>query len=111
MDNQSGEKIADTSKKHGPSMIAVGLIVLTVSLVTATGIVAVYDQRYAQKIVAMDLKGYIRQQRDRMVAEELDEEQFRKSLDTMEAALLAVPANHTVIMKEVVLRNGREIRP
>ncbi|OGQ97132.1 MAG: hypothetical protein A2521_10765 [Deltaproteobacteria bacterium RIFOXYD12_FULL_57_12] len=97
--------------KTGPGYLLTILIALTVSAVTAMTTVAIYDRQFAQKIVALDLKGYIRQQRDRMVAGELDEAQLRKNLDTMEAALLAVPANHTVLMKEVVLRNAREIRP
>jgi hypothetical protein len=95
----------------GPGYLLTIIISLIVSIITVITTVAIYDQRYAQKVVVMDLKGFIRQQRDRMVAGKLDEEQFRKSLDTMEAVLLAVPTNHTVIMKEVVLRNGREIRP
>ena len=59
----------------------------------------------------MDLQGYIRDQRDKAVSGEISDEELRENIDAMEAALLAVPANHTVIMKEVVLRNGREIRP
>lgn len=81
------------------------------SLVSSVATVALYDRYLAQKVVTMDLKGYIRQQRDRVLAGELDEEGLRKSLDALEAALLAVPANQTVLLKDVVLRNGREIKP
>jgi hypothetical protein len=75
------------------------------------GVVAFYDQRYAQKVVTMDLKGYIRSQRDMAMRSEVTDEQLRKNIDAMEAALLAEPSNHTVLLKEVVLRNAREIKP
>ena len=111
MTTESCEKTAETPKKHGPSIIAVILVTLMVSLVTTTGVVTVYDKRYAHKIVTMDLQGYIRDQRDKAVSGEITDEQLRKNIDAMEAALLAESANHTVLLKEVVLRNAREIKP
>ncbi len=103
--------IPDKVAGAGPGYLFTILIALVVSAITATATMALYDQRFAHKVVVMDLKGFVRQQRDRMLSGELDEKQFQKNLDAMEKVLLAVPRNHTVIMKEVVLRNGREIRP
>lgn len=97
--------------RAGPGYLFVVLLTLIVSAITAATTVAIYDRRYAQKIVVMDLQGYIRQQRDLMAAGKLDQDQLRQGLDAMEAALLAVPANHTVLMKDVVLRNAPEIKP
>lgn len=95
---------------------SVGLITtvitsLLVSLLVAVAVVAVYDQRYAQKVVSMDLKGYIRSQRDKAVNNEVSDDELRRGIDAMEAALLSEPANHTVLLKDVVLRNAREIKP
>lgn len=101
----------ETATRTGPGYLATVIIAMAMSLFTAFITVAVYDQRYAQKVVTMDLRGFIRQQRDRMVAGELDEAQFRKNLDSLETILSDLPASHMVIMKEVVLRNGREIKP
>jgi len=97
--------------KHGPGLIAIAFVSLVVSLLTATAVVAVYDQRYAQKVVTMDLKGYIRNQRDKAMNNEVGDDDLRRNIDAMEAALLAEPVNHTVLLKDVVLRNGREIKP
>ena len=97
--------------KHGPGLIAIAFVSLVVSLLTATAVVAVYDQRYAQKVVTIDLKGYIRSQRDKAVSNEVSDDELRRNIDAMEAALLAEPANHTVLLKDVVLRNAREIKP
>lgn len=111
MDSQTGEKPIVPAGKSGLSLLAAGLIALTVSLVTAMTVVAVYDYRYAQKIVTLDLAGYVRAQRDKMVSGEISDEELRKNLDAMERALMAEPANHVVLLKEVVLRNAGEIKP
>lgn len=105
---------ANTDKaaaRSGPGYLLIVIISMIVSMVTAISTVAVYDQRFAQKIVTMDLRGYLRQERDKAMAGELDETGLRQSLDAMEAALLAVPANQTVVLKEVVLRNAQELKP
>ena len=94
-----------------PGLYVTFLISLVVSLLTATSVVGIYDQRYAQKLVVMDLKGYIRNQRDKAMSNEISDEELRRKFDAMEAALLAQPANHTVLLKDVVLRNAREIKP
>lgn len=94
-----------------PGVLLTAGMALVVSLLIATGVVAIYDQRYAQKIVTMDLKGYIQTQRDKAMNGGASDEELRRGLDAMEAALLAEPANHIVVMKDVVLRNAREIRP
>ncbi|MEW6521923.1 MAG: hypothetical protein AB1461_21235 [Thermodesulfobacteriota bacterium] len=111
MNNTSGGNTATAAKKHGPGFIITILIALSVSLVTATGVVVFYDKQYAQKIVTMDLQGYIRDQRDKAVRGAISDEELRKNIDTMEAALLAAPPNHIVLLKEVVLRNAGEIKP
>jgi len=111
VDNQSGLKAAEIPKKQKHGIMATVLIAIGVSLVTAMGVVAFYDQRYAQKIVTMDLKNYIRAQRDKAVIGEISDEDLRKNMAAMETALLAEPENHIVLLKEVVLRNAREIKP
>ena len=110
MTSDSDQKITPPVK-HGPGLVTVAFISLVVSLLSATAVVAVYDQRYAQKVVTMDLKGYVRNQRDKAMNNEVNDDELRRNIDAMEAALLAEPANHTVLMKDVVLRNAREIKP
>ncbi|MFZ5759839.1 MAG: hypothetical protein ACOY32_09460 [Thermodesulfobacteriota bacterium] len=111
MNDKSDGKTKPTPKKHGPGFIAAAFIALVVSLVTTIGVVTFYDRRYAQKIVTMDLQGYIRDQRDKAVSGAISDAELRKNIDAMEAALLAAPPNHIVLLKEVVLRNAGEIKP
>ncbi|MDA8160115.1 MAG: hypothetical protein M0T76_05260 [Desulfobacteraceae bacterium] len=100
-----------TRQTASRGLLLTASVALLVSLLTATGVVAIYDRRYAQKIVTMDLKGYIQAQRDKAVNGTASDEELRRGLDAMEAALFAEPANHIVLMKDVVLRNAREIKP
>ena len=111
MDKEVKVTTSAPSKSYGQGFISVVFIALVVSMVTAITVVAVYDGRYAQKIMTMDLKGYIRDQRDKAVKGEISEEELRDKIDAMEELLMAVPANHIVLLKEVVLRNAREINP
>ena len=110
MPNESGKEPTAINKQN-PGFLFFVCIALLVSIVASIGVVAVYDLRYAQKIVTMDLQGYIRALRDKVMSGELTDEQMRRKIDAMEAALLAEPDNHTVLLKEVVLRNAREIKP
>lgn len=108
----TGSEQKDTTPvTRGPGLIVTVCISLVVSLLMATAVVALYDQRYAQKVVTIDLKGYIRNQREKAVNNEVSDDELRRNIDAMEAALLAEPANHTVLLKDVVLRNAREIKP
>ena len=81
------------------------------SIFVAVSIVSIYHLKFAPKIVTMDLKGFIKQQKEMVTAGEINQEQLRDNLDAMEAALVSVPPNHTVLLKEVVLRNAQEIKP
>ena len=60
MDSLIDEKPAASLARQGRGLLATMLLSLLVSLGTAVGVVAWYDHHYAQKIVTMDLPGYIR---------------------------------------------------
>lgn len=111
MTTEANQLPTPSGKSTSVGLITTVITSLLVSLLVTVAVVAVYDQRYAQKVVSMDLKGYIRSQRDKAVNNEVSDDELRRGIDAMEAALLAEPANHTVLMKDVVLRNAREIKP
>ena len=84
-------------------------IALITAVITATVITGIYDRRFSQKIKVVDLKGYIKTQKALMLAGEKTEEQWQAGLDALEKTLKNEPANHVIILKEVVLRNADEI--
>jgi len=86
--------------------------VIGISLIVAALSVAGYDRMYAQKIKILDLKGYLRTQKALLVAGKITEDQWKENLDRLEQVLNreAVRPNHVILLKEVVLKNGYEIR-
>ena len=93
--------------RFGPGYLEVVLIALMIAVAT----VFAYDNYLAQKIYVLDLKGYLRTQKALLVAGEISEEEWQASLDALEHALNKAAAypSHVVLLKDMVLRNGREI--
>ena len=61
-----------------------------------------------ERVVAFDLKGYLRTQQALLANGEITEAQWQQRLDRLEQVFLELPPNRTILLKEVVLKNGRE---
>ncbi|MEI6827615.1 MAG: hypothetical protein WCK54_18635 [Desulfuromonadales bacterium] len=83
------------------------LVSASVSLATIAG----YDRWYAQKVVAVDIKGYIAEQRDNYLAGKLNDDELKRRFDRLEAVITALPKNRVVIMGDAVVRNAETIKP
>ena len=100
---------SDKSATSGPGYLEVIVIALIMAVVALAG----YDRLFAQKIKVLDLKGYLRTQKALLTAGEITTEQWKGKLDTVEQILndeAVRHRNHVIILKDVVLRNGEEIR-
>lgn len=92
----------------GPGYLEVIVIALIMAAVAVIG----YDRLVAQKISVLDLKGYLRTQKALLTTGEITRQQWKAGLDSVEQALnreAAANPNHVIVLKEVVLRNGKEI--
>ena len=87
-----------------PSYLEVLLIALAVVGVSLFA----YDRWFAPRMVAFDLKGYLRAQQALLASGEITETQWQQGLDRLEQVFRAQPPNRTILLKEVVLKNGRE---
>lgn len=85
------------------------LEVVFIALIAAAAANYGYDHYFASKIVVMDMKGYLREQKALLVAGEITEEQWKAGLDKLGQVLDKQPANQIILLKEVVLKNGREL--
>ncbi len=85
------------------------LEVLFIAHMVAMAALYGYDHFFADKIVALDIKGYLGEQKALLTAGKITEEQWKAGLDRLEQILQEQPANQMVILKDVVLKNGREI--
>jgi hypothetical protein len=95
-----------TKHNAGPGYLEV----IVISLVVIAAALFGYHRLFAPKLMVLDLKGYLRTQKALLSAGEISEEQWKAGLDRVEETLNSQNANHVVVLKEVVLRNGEEIK-
>ena len=84
------------------------LEVLLIALVIAGITLFAYDRWFVPRVVAFDLKGYLRTQQALLASGEITEAQWQQGLDRLEQVFREQPPNRTILLKEVVLKNGRE---
>jgi hypothetical protein len=85
---------------------------IAIATIIAAAALFGYDQMFAEKIVVVDLKKELEQQKALLTAGAITEEQWKKELDRIEAALdqqAAEYPHHIFVLKEVVLKNGNQI--
>ena len=87
-----------------PGYLEVLLIVLAVTFIALFA----YDRWFVPRVVAFDLKGYLRTQQALLANGEITEAQWQQGLEQLEQVFRAQPPNRTILLKEVVLKNGRE---
>ncbi|MBV5327580.1 MAG: hypothetical protein JZU65_08060 [Chlorobium sp.] len=109
--NKTPQATVNSDNQEGMGIPVVVCICLLVALITSFASVYSYDRWYAQKIVAVDIKGYIAQQRDNYMAGKLTDEELRRSFDHLENVVIAIPKNRVVIMGDAVVRNVETIKP
>ena len=84
------------------------LEVLFIALAVAGITLFAYDRWFVDRVVAFDLKGYLRTQQALLASGEITEAQWRQRLDQLEQVFREQSPNRTILLKEVVLINGRE---
>ena len=94
--------------KERPSTTPGYLEVVLITLMVAVVSLFAYDRWFAPRVVAFELKGYLRTQKALLANGEITEAQWQQGLDQLEQVFREQPPNHTILLKEVVLKNGRE---
>ena len=89
------------------------MVALCVAISFGASLAAIYgyDRWYAQKIVAVDIKGYIARQRESYLAGKMSDDELKKSFDRLESVITAIPRNRVVIMGDAVVRNAETVKP
>jgi len=86
------------------------LVSILVSLIVSISCVTGYHHYVAPRILVVDLKGYVREQRDLFLANQITQEDLRKNLDKMEEVITSIPKNNIVFSRDAVLRNAEVIK-
>ena len=101
---------AGKAEKKSPgwlaTWLAVAAVCLLISMAVSAGSVYVYDHYFAQKIVSVDIKGYIANQRDLYLSGKETGKEFRANIDKLAAAVKGIPQNRVAIMGDAVIRNA-----
>ncbi len=95
--------------KSCPGYLAVTAIALATAVITSVAVTCIYHHRFAQQIRVVDIKGFVKDQKASLLAGEIDEARWRDNLEAFEERLQTEPGNHVVLLKEVVLKNGKEL--
>lgn len=82
-------------------------VVLSLCLTTAA--LYLYDLKFAQKLVVIDMNAFLNEQRSLLMAGKSEESD--KRFDELEAKLNSLPENQVVLLKSVAVRNAPEIAP
>ena len=71
----------------------------------------VYHRYYAPKIVAVDLNGYVTQQRILFLKGEIGEEELKENFDKLERVISGLPKGTVALRGDVVLGKATVITP
>ena len=101
----------DVPEKENPlKKITVGYLdVIGIALTAAFLCLAVYDHFFASKLVVIDLTGFVKEQMELFTQGKIGEADVAGRLAQFQEFVKKQPKNLTVITKDVVLANGREI--
>jgi hypothetical protein len=104
-------KEAPAVTRCGPGWPGAIIASLAISAVVSAITTVVYDHWYAQKVVAVDIKGYAARQGKDFIAGKITEEQFRQKFDHLQKVVEAIPPNKAVLMGDLVVRNVECVKP
>lgn len=82
-----------------------------VSLLISFGSVYLYDRFIAQKVVAVDLQGFLADQKESYMRGEIDDAELERRMDHLELVVAAIPQRYAVVLRDVVIRNVEVIKP
>ena len=101
----------DVSGKETPSKkLTVGYLdVVVIALIAAFIAVTAYDKFFASKVVVVDLAGFVKEQTELLSQGKIGKEEITARLGQFQDFIKKQPQNQTVIIKDIVLANGREI--
>lgn len=73
--------------------------------------VLVYDRYYATKIVTVDVRGFMEEQKKRYLAGAIGDRELKEGIEALQAAISGTPSNKVILMGEVVVRNAENLIP
>ena len=110
-DLKEAVSLSPAQPKRYLTLLPTAALCVAISFGASLTVISGYDRWYAQKIVAVDIKGYIARQRESYLAGTMTDDELKKSFDRLEAVITAIPRNRVVIMGDAVVRNAETVKP
>lgn len=105
VDNGSNEKAQSTKQPKVLSCKQQVALSVALSVVFSVMSLFVYDKWYAQKLVSVDLKGYVKLMGYKYGNGEIDDVKLQQAYDKMGQLVDGIPSNKAAISADVALRN------
>ncbi len=97
--------------QSGARTATILFLALLISLGTSLASIWGYDRYVAQKIVAVDLKGFLTEQRNEYLQGKITKKELDRHMDHMEAVVDRIPDRYAVILGDVVVRHVKVYKP
>ena len=111
-DTPSGlETSPDAPPPVGWSPARIFFCAVLVSVTISFGSVYLYDRFIAQKVVAVDLQGFLAKQKGLYLQGDIDDAELKKRMDQLEQLVETIPKRYAVVLGDVVVRNIEVIEP
>lgn len=103
--------VGDVAEKEAPSKrLTVGYLdVVVIAIIVAFLAVTTYDKFFASKVVVVDLTSFVKEQTELFSQGKIGKDDISARLAQFQKFVKGQPQNLTVITKDIVLANGREI--
>ena len=103
-----GKRESPAKARPGITKTYVAVLVMLVSVGSSIATVAAYDRYVAQKVVAVDVSGFLQKQRDLVLAKKITMDDFKANLERYIAALRTQPRNKVLILEDVIASKNLE---
>jgi hypothetical protein len=103
-----GKRQPPTKTRPGIRKAHAVVLAIAVSMMSSVATVAAYDRWMAQKVVAVDVSGFLQEQRDLVLAKKITMDDFKSNLDRYMAALKSQPKNRVLILEDVIASKNLE---
>jgi hypothetical protein len=103
-----GKRELPAGARPGITKTYAAVLVIVVSVMSSVATVAAYDRWVAQKVVAVDVNGFLQEQRDLVLAKKITMDDFKASLDRYIAAFKNQPKNKVLILEDVIASKNLE---
>jgi hypothetical protein len=86
------------------------IVFIIMSIIVASSLIYVYDHYFAQKVVVLDIRGYIQDRKKMFLSGDISESEFTASVDHIENTLNKLSKKTIVISGDAIVRSSEKIK-